>query len=97
VIFWKFGLLVRCILDFKFVSAPEAELPTLENSVPLGEGCEEGRGSLVYFNEASMFQSSETGHATLREAVKAGHSGKADYSRDIQRCFEVHTKYVSLA
>ncbi|KAF9026369.1 hypothetical protein BDZ89DRAFT_1134796 [Hymenopellis radicata] len=37
-----------------------------------------GRGSVVWFNQASMFQTSETGFKTLTIARKAGHSGNAD-------------------
>ena len=81
-------------LDFQFVAAPERELPTPENSSPLGVGCEEGRGSLVYFNEAGMHQSSETGFPTLGAAVRGGHSGKTNYTGDIQQCFEQHVQFV---
>jgi hypothetical protein len=59
----------------------------------LGEGCEEGQGSLVYFNEARMFQSSETDQATLQAAIQAGHSGRTDYTDSIQKSFEKHVEF----
>lgn len=65
--------------------------PTPKNSRPIKEGDEQGRGSFVYFNQATMYQSSETGHATLNDAIKAGHSGKIDYGKSAQEAFE---KYV---
>lgn len=32
----------------------------------------DGRGSCVWFNQASMFQSAELGHSTMGDARKAG-------------------------
>ncbi len=86
----------RGLSGFKFVSAPEGETPRPDNTLPLGVGGEEGRGSWVYFNEASMHQSSETGYSSLKEARLRGHSGKTDYSSDIQRCFEQHGKFIEV-
>jgi hypothetical protein len=76
------------LLDIKFVTTEGLERPTPENSKPLQAGDDEGRGSLVYFNEATMYQSSETDSATLKEAKKKGHSGKTDYGEDIQKAFQ---------
>lgn len=73
--------------DIKFVSAPEGELPTPANSVALHEADSEGRGSLVFFNQASLFQSSETDSATLAEARRAGRSTTTDYGEDAQAAF----------
>jgi hypothetical protein len=74
--------------DIKFVTTEGQERPTPANSRPLGVGDDEGRGSLVYFNEATMYQSSETNSATLGDAKKRGHSGKTDYGEDIGRAFQ---------
>lgn len=68
--------------------------PTPQNSRPIKEGDECGRGSLVYFNQATMYQTSETGHATLGEAVRAGESGKVDYGVSAQEAFTRHGKYI---
>ncbi|EDR02732.1 uncharacterized protein LACBIDRAFT_332267 [Laccaria bicolor S238N-H82] len=76
------------LTDFEFVTAPEGEQPTRQNSEPLVEGDEQGRGSLVYFNEATMYQSSETNCATLTEAKNKGHSGVVDYGESVQEAFE---------
>ncbi|KAF9026649.1 hypothetical protein BDZ89DRAFT_1134689 [Hymenopellis radicata] len=74
------------------VTTPDGTCPTPENSKPLAgptltrpENVSEedweagnGRGSVVWFNQASMFQTSETGFKTLTVARKAGHSGNAN-------------------
>ncbi|KDR72454.1 hypothetical protein GALMADRAFT_143286 [Galerina marginata CBS 339.88] len=76
------------ICDFKFVTTEGNERPTPENSTPLSEGDDQGRGSLVYFNQATMYQSSETNHPTLMEAMENGHSGTTDYKGTTQNSFE---------
>ncbi|KAF9045653.1 hypothetical protein BDZ89DRAFT_1127585 [Hymenopellis radicata] len=71
----------------QIVTTANGERPTRENSSPLcppEDVSEEdweagnGRGSVVWFNQASMFQTSETGHETLEIARRKGHSGNAD-------------------
>lgn len=49
----------------------------------------------MYFNQATMYQSSETGHHTLGKAVKAGLSGRADYAMSAQEAFTRYAKYVT--
>lgn len=51
--------------------------PTRENSTPLGINEEawmrgDGRGSIVWFNQATMFQTSELGFETIKQAKVAG-------------------------
>lgn len=53
--------------------------------------------SLVYFNEASMHQSAETGHATLKLAKLAGQSGTTNYGKDAQTAFQKYGTYLPLA
>jgi hypothetical protein len=77
----------------KFVMMDGRQRPTPQSSRPIKEGDEFGRGSLVYFNQATMYQPSEIGHATIREAIEAGCSGKVDYGTSAQEAF---TKYASL-
>ncbi|KAF8158608.1 hypothetical protein BJ912DRAFT_805466, partial [Pholiota molesta] len=79
------------ITDFKFVTTEGQERPLPENSTPIEEGDDEGRGSLVYFNQASMYRCSEedadidaegaVGETDSREV------GKAKYSSSIQEAF----------
>jgi len=71
----------------KFVTTDGDERPTPSNSRPIVAGDEEGRGSFVYFNQATMYQSSETGYDTVQAAKDAGHSGKTDFFRDAQQAF----------
>ena len=70
--------------------------PTRENSRPIKAGDEQGRGSLVYFNQATMYQTSETGYATVGEAVESGHSGKSDYGANAQVAFTSFARYSPL-
>lgn len=58
-----------------------------ENSTRIEDGDDEGRGSLVYFNQASMYRSSETDSETIAEAISKGHSGTVDYSGSVQEAF----------
>jgi hypothetical protein len=67
--------------------------PTPENSTPILPSDETGRGSLVYFNQASMHQSAETGYATLGDARLAGLSGNTDYGSDAQAAFQKYSAY----
>jgi hypothetical protein len=60
------------------------------------DGDEEGRCSLVYFNQAMMYQCSETGYSGISEAKKAGHSGTTDFPRDAQQAFEKYGSLVKL-
>lgn len=77
------------VADFKFVTTDgEERIPTPENSTPLEEGDDEGRGSLVYFNQASMYQSSELNCPTLKEAIAEGHHGTVDYRTSIQNALQ---------
>lgn len=64
-------------IDFKVVTT-NGEWPTPDNSTPMEESGD-GRATFVFFNQASMFQSSETGYDTLAEARADGHSGVADF------------------
>ena len=77
----------------QFVATDGLQRPTPENSRPIKAGDECGRGSLVYFNQATMYQSSETGHATIGEAIEAGDSGKTDYGADAQVAFTKYARY----
>ena len=48
----------------------------------------------MYFNQATLYQTSETGYATVREAVKAEGSGYMNYNTCIQEAFTKHAKYI---
>ncbi|KAG1834973.1 hypothetical protein DFJ58DRAFT_847503 [Suillus subalutaceus] len=65
------------ICDLEFVCT-EGELPTKQNSSPLDGG--DGRGSCVWFNQASMFQTAELGFATVAAAKQAGAPCTSDTS-----------------
>ncbi|KAH6881232.1 hypothetical protein BKA70DRAFT_1446766 [Coprinopsis sp. MPI-PUGE-AT-0042] len=71
------------------------EVPTPYNSTDITNTAAHGRGSLVFFSQASMFQASETGAYTVAEARSKGHSGTVNYSECIQTAFETHGTYVN--
>jgi hypothetical protein len=58
------------------VVTQNGEYPTRDNSTPLENG--DGRGSCVWFNQASLFQTSELGFATVASAKKAGVDATCD-------------------
>ncbi|KAJ7471508.1 hypothetical protein B0H11DRAFT_1919678 [Mycena galericulata] len=62
--------------------------PTPENSHPIVEGDDTGRGSMVFFSQSSMCHGPATGYGTLEWAVEAGHSGTTDYGSDINAAFQ---------
>jgi hypothetical protein len=78
--------------DIVFVTAPEGLTLTPENCTPLEPGDDSGRGSFVFFNEASMYMSSETNHPTLAQAKLAGHSGTVDFKKSAQELFTQYTR-----
>ncbi|KAH7905056.1 hypothetical protein BJ138DRAFT_1118826 [Hygrophoropsis aurantiaca] len=59
------------------------------NSYPLNNDGAKGRASIVWFNEASMLQTSETGYSTLIEARRARKSTTTDFEVDSSKCFTV--------
>jgi hypothetical protein len=74
--------------DIKFVTTDGTERPTRKTAKPLTEGDEHGRGSMVFFNQASMYAASETGCGTLGSAKLAGKTGQSDYRITAQEAFE---------
>jgi hypothetical protein len=64
------------ITDIEIVVTTDGSRPTRENSTTLNGG--DSRGSCVWFNQASMFQSAELGFSTVQEARDAGVSVTSD-------------------
>ncbi|KAH7904056.1 hypothetical protein BJ138DRAFT_1107144 [Hygrophoropsis aurantiaca] len=77
--------------DIQFVLTGDGCKPDISkgNSYPLNNDGAEGRASLVWFNQASMLQTSETGYGTLLEAKKAGRNTKTDFLDDSLKSFTV--------
>ncbi|KAK7054082.1 hypothetical protein R3P38DRAFT_2499959 [Favolaschia claudopus] len=74
--------------EIEFVSTKGPVFPTPSNSTPLRHGSDEGRGSMVFFNQSTMCTGSSTGYATLKEARAHGHSGAIDITLTCQEAFE---------
>lgn len=68
------------------VATKDGERPDDTNKGPLTSA---GRGSIVWFNQCTMFQSSETGFPTKKEAEANGHSGKRDWAEDIADAYPI--------
>ncbi|KAF9515163.1 hypothetical protein BS47DRAFT_1391892 [Hydnum rufescens UP504] len=65
--------------QMEMVTTSNWELPVPENTSPLRR-ISSGRGSIVFFNQASMFQSSELDSASVEMAKSEGKSGGTDYA-----------------
>ncbi|KAJ3861722.1 hypothetical protein EV359DRAFT_66246 [Lentinula novae-zelandiae] len=86
----KLKLYKQTFADLPIFTTKNGEKPTSDNSTPLYScNCHshdqnspwaraEGRGSMVWFNQVSMFQTSELGINTLREAREAGMETNCD-------------------
>jgi hypothetical protein len=72
--------------DLKVV-VTDGAAPTLDNSDELRNRRDLGRGSFVFFNQASMFTGPETGFDTLSNARKNGHSGHSDFGANAKEAF----------
>ncbi|KAK6984027.1 hypothetical protein R3P38DRAFT_2663054 [Favolaschia claudopus] len=82
-LFYHFNLDVHMI---KFVTVEGKEHPTRQNSKPLG-GTNEGRGSMVFFNQSTMRQSAALGFDTVQEAKQAGLTGTVDFGTEANAAF----------
>lgn len=60
------------------MTTADGSRPTRENSDPLDGGA--GRGSAVWFNQATMFQTAELGYNTMADAEEAGVDTRSGYA-----------------
>ncbi|KAJ7858836.1 hypothetical protein B0H14DRAFT_3864268 [Mycena olivaceomarginata] len=74
--------------EIEFVTTEGHVRPTQQNSHPLVDGANCGRGSFVFFNQSTMRTGPGTGFDTLKKAKAAGYSGIADYRLAVQGAFE---------
>ena len=71
------------------MTTEDGNYPTKQNSKPIAvDGDESGRGSIVFFNEATMFYGPETGYDTLGEARLAQESGCVDFGHSAKNAFQ---------
>ncbi|KAJ7144662.1 hypothetical protein C8R44DRAFT_760252 [Mycena epipterygia] len=82
--------------EIEFVTVDGTARPTRENSRPIVEGDECGRGSLVFFNESTMRHGPATGFNTLKEAKLKGFSGVIDPKLSMQEAFERYVTFVPI-
>lgn len=78
--------LKRVCLDLDIV-ATEGSTPNLlkRDEYPKWDSEAEGRGSLVWFNQASMIQSAELQYFTITEAKKKGLKTTTDFIQDADK------------
>ena len=84
------------ILDIYFVST-DGDWPTPENSSDFTERESLGRGSLVFYNQASMFHGPETEFDILNAAKQYGHSGTSNFSETAQKAFTDLVHFFSIS
>ena len=82
--------------DFKFVTTEGNVRPTPANSTPIVPGDDEGRVSVVFFNQASMHRLSELGGDSVAAARSKGKSTIRDFGKDVQTAFEHTTSYLQM-
>ena len=68
---------MNCSLDFKIVYTDDGSVPTPETGMELKMNEEawrngDSRGSMVWFNQATMFQTAELKVATVQKAKEMG-------------------------
>ncbi|KAF8193075.1 hypothetical protein K438DRAFT_1969559 [Mycena galopus ATCC 62051] len=89
-LFYHFNIDVH---DIQFVTTEGDVRPTPTNSRPIIAGDEEGRSSMVFFNQATMHHEPATGFPTLKEAKANGHSGRVDFGTDANAAFNQHVVF----
>lgn len=81
---FQFGLILTSS-DFDLVCTFEKAYPTRGNTYPMHAA--EGRGSIVWFNEASIFQSFETGEDMIKNAKAKGKAITFNYHSYVDEFF----------
>jgi hypothetical protein len=72
------------------VTTEDGSVPTKETARPLGVNEAawtrgDGRGSMVWFNQASMFQTAELGIPTVKEVIQQGLDATSDVDEWIEK------------
>jgi hypothetical protein len=62
--------------------------PTHENSCEITEDDDMGRGSIVFFSQATMRTGPLTGYDTWKKASEAGVNTKVDVESDVRAAFQ---------
>ncbi|KAK6977887.1 hypothetical protein R3P38DRAFT_3334620 [Favolaschia claudopus] len=98
---WTLAMYPSCLFyhfnvdvdEIEFVSTKGNVRPTRENSTPLGRGGQDGRRSMVFFNQSTMRTGPATDYDTLAEAKANGHSGTIDITLTCQEAFERYVEF----
>ncbi len=84
------------LMLLEIVTTENEDTPTRTNSLNLYDQWDEGeeRGSMVWFNQATMFQSSELGIETMKQAREDGMDVDLDFQEVVEsnkyfRCLDV--------
>ncbi|TFK61538.1 hypothetical protein BDN72DRAFT_904019 [Pluteus cervinus] len=73
--------------DIKVLTLPGGDIPTVAQRAHFEERNMEGRGSIVFFNQANMFHYPELGFPSVSKAAAAGAPSKRDYEEDANVSF----------
>ncbi|TFK72814.1 hypothetical protein BDN72DRAFT_894457 [Pluteus cervinus] len=68
--------------DIKVLTLPGGDVPTVEDRARFEERNMEGRGSIVFFNQANMFHYPELGFPSVKKAEQAHAPSTRDYRED---------------
>ncbi|KAK7038350.1 hypothetical protein R3P38DRAFT_2516062, partial [Favolaschia claudopus] len=71
----------------------DVEVPTRQNSRPIVDGDECGRGSMVFFNQSTMRQAAAVGFDSLRQAKEQGVPITIDPKLSLQEAFQLHVTF----
>lgn len=72
------------LLDITFHRTTSATPPTRETALPLNRKGGSGRGSIVFFNQATMFQSSELGYGTPEGETEVREKTDEEVEHDVR-------------
>ena len=72
------------------MTAPEGVVPMCDSPSTLLAGDDKCHGSIVFFNQASMYMTSETDFPTLSAARAVGQIGKVSFPASAQKAFLMH-------
>lgn len=83
-----------CYTDIEFRRTLDGIPPVHPStSLHLNDGDASGRGSIVFFNEATTYQTAELRHRTKKEALNAGVNVKRDLGTDVNAAFHSSVRF----
>ncbi len=85
--------LFKEIIDIHFLRSANGLPPTKTTALPLNDEGATGRGSMVFFNEATTYQTAELQYRTKKEAAEAGENVSRDFGSDANAAFHRNIRF----